>query len=315
MFAKHIRLIGLVLLALLVPGMGAQGEEQDFDKVQIQTNKVAEGVYMLIGRGGNIGVSVGQDSVFMIDGQYAPLTDKIRAAIAAISDKPIQFVINTHWHQDHTNGNENLAKAGAVIIAHENVRKRLSTEQSVAFFKTTVPPSPKPALPVMTFTRDVTFHLNGDEIHVFHVEPAHTDGDAVIYFQKTNVMHMGDLYFEGMYPFIDLSAGGSIDGMIRALDQLLPMIDGNTRVIPGHGPLSNKAGLQAYRNMLAAVRDRIAQQIQAGKTLQEVLASKPTQEYDTAMGHGFLKPEDFVEIVYTSLNTKERETSDNPRFR
>ena len=301
MFINRIRLAGFSLFLLVLAGSGAYAYDQDFDQVQIQTNKVTEGVYMLMGGGGNIGVSVGEDSVFMIDDQFAPLTDKIEAAISAISDKPVQFVINTHWHQDHTGGNENLGKAGAVIVAHENVRKRLSTEQFQEFFKMTIPPSPKESLPVITFTRDVTFHLNGDEMHVFHIEHAHTDGDAVIHFRKSNVIHMGDIFFNRVYPFIDLSAGGSIDGMIAAVDRVLPMINENTKVIPGHGPLSDKAGLESYRAMLTAVRERVARQVKAGKTLDEVIAARTTREYDATWGQGWLKPEQFVKIVYESL--------------
>jgi glyoxylase-like metal-dependent hydrolase (beta-lactamase superfamily II) len=301
MLVHRIRFVGFLLFILVFVEIGGHSDARDFDKVQIQTQKVTDGIYLLLGRGGNIGVSVGEDSAFMIDDQYAPLTQKIRAAIAAISDNPIQFVINTHWHQDHTNGNENFGKAGAVIVAHENVRKRLSAEQFVEFFKMTVPPLSKSGLPVITFTRDVTFHLNGDETHVFHLEHAHTDGDVVIHFRKSNVIHMGDIYFEGIYPFIDLSAGGSIDGMIEAVGRVLPMIDENTKVIPGHGPLSDRAGLEAYHNMLVAVRDRIYSQIRAGKTLNEVLASKPTRQFDATWGQGFLKPEKFAEIIYDSL--------------
>jgi cyclase len=295
MIARCFCLLGLALL-LAAPAMA-----QDFDDVQIKTEKIAEGVYMLVGRGGNIAVSVGEDSTFMVDDQYAPLTDKIRAAVAAVSETPVQFVINTHWHGDHTGGNEKLGEAGAVIVAHENVRKRLNTEQFMEFFETTVPPSPKTALPVITFTRDVKFHLNGDEISVFHVANAHTDGDVVIHFEKANVIHMGDVYWEGYYPFIDLSAGGSIDGVIAAVDQALPLADEASRVIPGHGALSDRSGLLAYREMLAAIREGIASQVAAGMSLEEVLAGKPTQQFDDGWGQGFIKPEQFAEIVYTSL--------------
>jgi glyoxylase-like metal-dependent hydrolase (beta-lactamase superfamily II) len=310
MSIHRIRLIVYILFTLLLAGNVVHSNAQDFDKVQIQTEKITQGIYMLIGRGGNIGVSVGEDSVFMIDDQYAPLTDKIKTAIAAISEQSVQFIINTHWHQDHTGGNENFGGAGAVIVAHENVRKRMSEKQFLEFFKMTVPASPKSALPIITFTRDVTFHLNGDEMHVFHVEHAHTDGDAIIYFRKSNVIHMGDVFFEGMYPFIDLSAGGSIDGMIAAVDLVLPMMDRNTRVIPGHGPMSDKAGLDVYRAMLASVRNRIAREVEAGKTLDEVVASKTTQEFDAAWGQGFLKPDKFVEIIYKDLISKGKKKSE-----
>jgi glyoxylase-like metal-dependent hydrolase (beta-lactamase superfamily II) len=287
----------------LVAGIHSYSEaQQNFNQVQIRTEKLAEGVYMLIGAGGNIGVCAGEDGVLLIDSQYAALTDKIRAAIAAISDKPIRFLINTHWHSDHTEGNENLAKAGAVIFAHENVRKRLSVNQSILGKE--IHASPKAALPVGTFEQGMTFHLNGHEIELFHISNAHTDGDVLIRFTEPDVLHMGDIYFEGMYPFIDVAAGGSIDGMIRAVDQVLTMIDGNTKIIPGHGPLSNKEKLQDYRKMLATIRERVAQYIKERKTLMEILAAKPTQEFDAALEQGFMNTERFVEIVYHSL-TKE----------
>ena len=304
MFSHRSLLLKGLLCVLLVAGiLSYSGAQQDFDQVQIQTEKLAEGVYMLTGAGGNIGVSAGEDGVLMIDSQYGPLTDKIRAAVAALSDRPIGFLINTHLHGDHTGGNENLAKTGAVIFAHENVRERMSVAQSI--FGREIPASTKQALPVVTFTQGMTFHLNGDDIDLFYISNAHTDGDVLIHFRKTNVLHMGDIYFEGSYPFIDVAAGGSIDGMIRAVDQVLGMIDENTKIIPGHGPLSNKKKLQVYRDMLASVRDRVAQHIKEGKTVEEVLAAKPTQEFDAAMGQGFMNAERFVEIVYNSL-TKER---------
>jgi len=298
MIARRAGLLALLLL-LAAPALA-----QDFDAVEIKTEKIAEGVYMLVGYGGNIGLAVGQESTFLVDDQYAPLTDKIRAAVSAVSEIPVQFVINTHWHGDHTGGNERLGKGGAVIVAHENVRKRLSTEQFMEFFERTVPPSPQSALPVITFTRDVKFHLNGEEISVFHVERAHTDGDVVIHFKKANVIHMGDVYWEGYYPFIDISAGGSIGGVIEAVDHVLPMADQNSFIIPGHGKLSDRAGMLAYRKMLVAVRDRIAAQIESGMSLDEVIAAKPTEEFDETWGQGFINPEQFAEIVYSSLTAK-----------
>jgi glyoxylase-like metal-dependent hydrolase (beta-lactamase superfamily II) len=293
-----LALLGLVLL-LAVPVLA-----QDFSEVQIKSEKVGEGLYMLVGRGGNIAVSVGDDSTFMVDDQYAPLTEKINAAVAELSDTPVQFVINTHWHGDHVGGNEKLGEAGAVIVAHENVRKRLSTEQFMELFKRTVPPLPQKALPVITFSRDVKFHLNGEEIAIFHVERAHTDGDAVVHFKRANVVHMGDVFFNGMYPFIDLSAGGSINGIIAALDQVLPLTDDNSKIIPGHGPLTDRAGMIAYRKMLAGIRERIAPQVDAGKSLEEVVASKPTGAFDEKWGQGFIKPDVFAELIYTSLKGK-----------
>lgn len=300
MLSHRSLLLNGLLCVLLVAGIASySGAQQDFDQVQIQTEKLAEGVYMLTGAGGNIGVSSGEDGVLVIDSQYAALTDKIRAAVAAISDKPLRFLINTHWHGDHTGGNENLAKTGAVIFAHENVRERMSVAQSI--FGRETPASPEQALPVVTFTQGITFHLNGDDIDLFHISNAHTDGDVLIRFRKANVLHMGDIYFAGSYPFIDVASGGSINGMIRVLDQVLGMIDENTKIIPGHGPLSNKKKLQVYRDMLATVRDRVAQHIKEGKSVEEVLAAKPTQEFGAALEQGFMNAERFVEIVYNSL--------------
>ena len=301
MFTRQIRLAGILLLVLFMGQTGAYSATQDFANVQIQTEKVADNVFMLIGAGGNLGVSAGKDCVFIIDTSYAPLTNKIKAAITTVSDKSIQYVVNTHWHQDHIGGNENFVKAGAVVVAHENVHKRLSTEQFIEFLKKTIPPLPESALPVITFSQDLTFHLNGNEIFVFHIERAHTDGDAIVHFKKSNVIHMGDIYFNGMYPFIDLSAGGSINGMISAVKRVLLLCDRNTKVIPGHGHLSDKAELEEYLKMLVALRDRITREIKAGKTLDAVIASQPTRDLDPAWGKGFMKPEQFVKIVYDSL--------------
>ncbi|MGD1152786.1 MAG: MBL fold metallo-hydrolase [Syntrophales bacterium] len=301
MFIRQIRLVVILLLVLFMGQTGAYSATQDFANVQIQTEKVADNVFMLIGAGGNIGVSAGKDCVFMIDTSYAPLTNKIKAAIAQISGKPIQYVVNTHWHQDHVGGNENFVKAGATVVAHENVRKRVSTEQFVKLLNKTVPPLPESALPVITFSQDVTFHLNGNEIFIFHIERAHTDGDAIVHFKKSNVIHMGDIYFNGMYPFIDLSAGGSINGMIAAVKRILLLCDRNTKVIPGHGHLSDKAELEEYLKMLVAVRDRINREIKAGKPLDAVIASQPTRDLDQVWGKGFMKPEQFVKVVYDSL--------------
>ena len=283
---RCIRLIWSVLFtaALALPATAALAQ-QNFDTIQIRTTPVAGGVYMLRGAGGNIGLVVGDDGPFMVDDQYAPLTDKIRAAVAELSDQPIRFVLNTHWHGDHTGGNENLGEAGTLIVAHDNVRRRMSVEQIRGVGRTT-PASPAAALPVITFDATSTFFFNGDTIHAFHVPHAHTDGDAIIHFRAANVVHMGDTFFNGGYPFIDLSSGGSINGVIDAAERVLALADDGTRIIPGHGPLSDRAGLQAYHDMLTTVRDRIRTAKEEGKTLDEVQAMQPTAEFDAEWGGG-----------------------------
>jgi cyclase len=291
----------LVLAAVLAIAAVAVAQAPDFSKVEITTQKVAEGLYMLQGAGGNIAVSVGEDAVFLVDDQYAPLTPKIKAAVAALTDKPIKFLVNTHWHGDHTGGNENLGSGGTLIVAHDNVRRRMSTEQFNAFFNSKTPAAPKAALPVVTFAESVRFHINGEEIHAFHVPPAHTDGDSIVHFTRANVLHTGDLFFNGLYPFIDVASGGGIDGMIAAADKMLAMVKDDTRIVPGHGPLASKADLKTYREMLVGVRDAIRPLVDAGKTSAEVVTAKPTAAFDAKWGGGFFKPEQFVALVYADL--------------
>ena len=275
--------------------------QQDFSKVQIKTIPVAEGVYMLAGRGGNIGLFVGQDGAFLIDDQYAPLTDKILEAISAVTDKPVRFLVNTHWHGDHTGGNENIGKGGTIIVAHDNVRKRLAKGQFMKVFNANIPPAPPKALPVITFADGVTFHWNNETLEVVHSKSAHTDGDAVVYFKSANVVHVGDLFFNGIYPFIDAGSGGSLEGVIAGVDDVLGRIDDNTKVIPGHGPLGNKVDLKAYRDMLATVHGRMTELIKEGKNIDEIVAAKPTADYDAKWGGGFLKPDKWVKIVYSVM--------------
>ena len=256
---------------------------------------------MLQGAGGTIAVLVGPDGVLLVDDEFAPLVPKILAAVKQLSPKPVRFVVNTHWHGDHTGGNAALGTEGAVIVAQDNVLKRLSTEQFNGFTKKTIPPSPAIALPVVTFADSLSFHFDGEQVDVFHVVPAHTDGDSVLWFRKANVVHMGDNFFHGMYPFIDTGSGGSVDGVVTAVDSVLARIDDGTKVIPGHGPLGTKADLKAFRDMVATLRDRVKKAIAEGKTLDQVVASKPTADLDAAWGGGFLKGSDVVTMLYLGL--------------
>jgi glyoxylase-like metal-dependent hydrolase (beta-lactamase superfamily II) len=274
---------------------------QNFDTVQVTSTRLAENVHMLVGSGGNIGLMVGSDAVFVVDDQFAPLTPKILTAIKAITPQPVRFVLNTHWHFDHTGGNENMGQGGALIFAHENVRKRMSTDQFIEALNRKQPASPRGALPVVTFTDTVSFHLNGDSIVVFHVAPAHTDGDAIVMFTKSNVVHTGDVFVSAGFPFVDRSSGGSIHGIITATERVLAVSNAQTRVIPGHGPIADRSRLQMYHDMLVVMRDRMRKEVAAKHTIDQVLASKITTEYDKEWPNG---RERFLRILYQELSPR-----------
>jgi cyclase len=290
------------LLAALVWALAAPAfAQEDYSKVEIKVTRLADTVYMLEGAGGNIGLSAGGDSVFVVDDQFAPLTPKISAAIARITPRPVQFVFNTHWHFDHTGGNDNLGRAGAIIVAHENVRRRMSSEQLIEFLKMKLPASPKPALPVVTFNGSLSFHLNGEEIRIIHAPRAHTDGDAIVHFTGSDVVHMGDTFFNGMYPFIDTSSGGTVEGMIAAADTVLGMVTDKTRIIPGHGPVGNRSELRDYREMLATVSARLRKAIAEGKSDDDIARLGATKDFDDRFGKGFLKPEQFIGMLAAGM--------------
>ncbi|AXT18926.1 MBL fold metallo-hydrolase [Flavobacteriaceae bacterium AU392] len=287
----------ILLFSFIFNVSQAQGR---FDNIQIETIKLTDNVYMLIGAGGNIGVSVGDDGVFVIDDQFAPLTDKIVAAIKKLSDKPIRFLANTHWHGDHSGGNENFTKLGATIFAHDNVRKRIKetpNRQTGAF-------RPKEALPVITFNDKLNLTMNGEQVAVFHVDNAHTDGDALLYFTDSNVLHTGDTYFNtNGYPFIDLNSGGSANGLIEAAKRGLLVINNETKIIPGHGGESNKKEYKAFLEMLQYLHTNITAEIAKGKTEDEVAANEAvTKKYDDlGYGSGFINSERIRRTFYRSL--------------
>jgi glyoxylase-like metal-dependent hydrolase (beta-lactamase superfamily II) len=292
----------LLPTALMILAAPSTAQDRDFSKVEVKVEKLAPGVAVLTGAGGNIGVSYGEDSTAIVDDQFAPLTDKIATALRTLDPDPVKFVINTHWHGDHTGGNENLGRAGAVIMAHDNVRVRLSRDQVSKRFNTTIKAIGKEGLPVVTFADGVTLHLNGDTLHVVHVANAHTDGDSLVRWQKADVLHMGDTFFHRMsLPFIDLESGGSIDGVIAAAEKGLGLAGPNTRIIPGHGPVATRAELATYRDMLVDIRAKVAAGIAAGQTLDQIKASKPAERY--GMADGFIKPDGFIETVYNSLRS------------
>ena len=271
---------------------------QDFDAVKIKTKKLSESIYMLEGSGGNIGVCIGEDGTFIIDDQFAPLTEKITAAIEKITPKPVQFLINTHWHFDHTDGNENFGSAGAIIVSHQNSRKRMARDEVVALVGTEQKAYSRDGLPKITFKESMSFHYNGETINIYHIGRAHTDGDAIVHFVESNVLHMGDVFVRYVFPFIDEPNGGNINGMIKTLDKAAELANNQTQIIPGHGQVSNKKDLLDYRKMLVTIRDRIKIQVEKDKTLKQIIASNPTQGYE---GSDFVAKDDFVKIVYDSI--------------
>ncbi len=293
--------LSAAVLLLAAAPLAAQG---DIAAAPLATQHVAGGVHMLTGPGGNIGISAGRDGIFLVDDQYAPVTDRIRAEIAKIDSAPIRFVLNTHWHGDHTGGNENLGKAGVLIVAQDNVRRRMTREQFIAAFNERIPAAPAGALPVVTFTDSITFHLNADSIVVSHVDAAHTDGDAIVYFAKADVLHAGDTFFNGMYPFIDVSTGGSVDGMIAAADAMLRVAGERTKIIPGHGPLATRADLVAFRDMLQRTQAAVVPLVRAGRTLAQIQAARPLAALDAKWGGGFMKGDAFLAIVVESYAKK-----------
>lgn len=298
-----MRRLALLLAATIATPAAAQ---QDYSRVEIKVERVAPGVAVLFGAGGNIGLSYGEDGNVIIDDQFAPLVPKIDAAVKSVDPDPVRFVINTHWHGDHTGGNEAFGRAGAVIVAHDNVRRRMSVDTFSRQMDQTLKATPKAGLPVVTFAQGVTFHLNGDDIQVTHVDNAHTDGDSLVYWSKANVIHMGDtFFFKATYPFIDRESGGSIDGMIAAAKTGLGIVKPGGKVIPGHGPVATRDDLTAYHAMLVDVRAKVAAGIRAGRTKAQVIASKPTAPYDGKVAtDGFIKPDRFVETMYDELKAK-----------
>jgi cyclase len=287
------------VLALICPISIARAQNIDFASIEIQTVKVVDGLYVLMGgpAQGNIAVSVGSDGIFLVDSMYAPMHQKIMDALAKISHQPVRYVVDTHLHGDHTAGNEAMAKLGAVIISHDNMLKRMAAPQNNA--------PPAAALPVLTYSESITLRFNGEEIFIYHPEPAHTDGDSIIYFRHANVMHVGDIPASLRYPNIGVNEGGSVDGMIAAGQQVMKIANADTKIIPGHlGPIVGFKEIQQQLDMFSVVRDRIATAIRAGRTLEEVVRSKPTADLDPGRLGGAITPDRFVTLVYTDLSRK-----------
>ena len=276
--------------------------QDDFSKVEIKATKISGNVYMLEGAGGNIGVSVGPDGILIVDDQFAPLAEKIKAALKTLGEGKLKFILNTHWHGDHTGGNAQFGK-DAPIIAHDNVRKRLSTEQRSEIFKQTTPASPKEALPVITFDQSLSVHFNGEEIKVIHYPHGHTDGDSVIFFTTSNVVHLGDDFFAGRFPFVDLESGGSVQGLTKNIEEIIPKIPTGAKLIPGHGPISTVEDLKSYHRMLVETTALVQKQMAAKKTLDQIKKEGLPDEWKS-WGEGFVKTDFWIELVYRSFSQK-----------
>ena len=292
-----------ILLAVLLAGATlSSAQDQDFSKVQIKVTKVAGNVYMLEGEGGNIAASVGEDGIVVVDDQYAPLAEKIVAALKGITDKPIRFIINTHYHIDHTDANEYFQRQ-APIIAHDNVRKRLEeggVAGNLGSIKFEAKPQPKAALPILTFDHDVTIHLNGEDIQVWHLPNGHTDGDSVIFFPKSNVIHMGDDFLRIGFPFIDLAGGGSVRGLIAALEEITPKLPPDVKVIPGHGVISNLDDVRIYVKMLKETLAVVELGLKQGKTLDQLKQEKVLERWKE-WSNAFISSDAFIETLYNDL--------------
>ena len=293
----HTLSVSLLMLVGLI-AFSAPGQAEE---VTITPTKLTDQIYMLVGQGGNIGLFIGDDGTFMIDDQFAPLTDKILAAITSVGGAHPKFLINTHYHGDHTGGNEKLGRGGTLIFSHDNVRERLVQGSYIGAFNMKNAPTGKAGLPVVTFAEEIRFHLNSDTVHVYHVPHAHTDGDSFIVFETANVIHAGDFFFNGLYPFIDVGHGGTLKGMIKAVNEVLSHTDGTTQIIPGHGPLADRGALIRYGEMLATAYQRLSRLKAEGTSVQEAVAAKPLADLEDTWGKGMFTGDRWIELIYAGV--------------
>lgn len=292
---KSIAAVVALLGLWLAPHAHAQ------DDVNIEAIKVADQIYMLTGKGGNLGLFVGPDGTFLIDDQFAPLTEKINEAIKSVGGESPKFLINTHYHGDHTGGNENFGKQGTLIFSHDNVRERLQNGSFISEFNMKLEPVAPAGLPVVTFSEDISFYLNGERVHAIHVPHSHTDGDSFIHFSLANVIHAGDIVFNGFYPFIDVSHGGSLKGMITGVKKVLALSDERTQIISGHGPLATKADLEGYLQMLETAYERLRKLKAQGNTVEQAIEAKPLADLEEEWGDGLFNGDKWIEIIYTGV--------------
>ena len=296
MKCKIISALCVLIGALIIFATFGQTAE-----VNITPVPITKQIYMITGEGGNIGLFIGGDGTFLIDDQFAPLTEKIVEAIKSVGGDYPKFLINTHYHGDHTGGNEKLGKEGTLIFSHDNVRERLKTGSFIKAFNMKRASVVQEGLPVVTFSTDISFHLNGDTVRAVHVPHAHTDGDSFIYFKEANVIHAGDFFFNGFYPFIDVTHGGSLRGMIKAVDKVLSMADDSTKIIAGHGPMGDKKQLTGYRQMLETAYDRLKKLKAEGKSAKQAVAAKPLADLEETWGDGLFKGDQWIELIYSGV--------------
>jgi cyclase len=291
----------LIILPWILPFVIFSATAQNLDTVKIRPVKITENLYMLKGSGGNIGVLFGKDGTLMVDDQFAPLSNRINGAIKTLDPGEIRFLINTHIHGDHSGGNENFKRMGVTIVAHDVVRERMTKEQVNKTFNRTTPPREKDALPVITFSNKLTFHLNDEDIELIHFDPAHTDGDVMVYFRNANVYHTGDMFVRYGYPFIDRDSGGTVNGFVSSLDKMLALMNDQAKIIPGHGEICGKADMKAFRDKIADIRDQVAAALKKGKKVEDIPAMGITDKYEAELGKGFVKGKDFVLMVANDL--------------
>jgi cyclase len=303
----RFRFIALIC-TMAVLAASALAQRGDLSKVEVKAQKVADGVYMLTGAGGNIGVSVGEDGIVIVDDQYAPLAPKIQAALKGLSDKPVRFILNTHYHGDHTGGNQDFAKTGSTLIAHENVRKRLAEGTTITQFKIVTPPASKEALPVITFDQSATVHLNGEDIRALHFPNGHTDGDSVIFFPKANVVHMGDDFVTYGFPFVDVEHGGSVSGLVAGDEKVLSMVPADAKFIPGHGALCTADDVRKFLTMIKETRAIVADGLRKKLTPEQMKQQKILAKYEQQNSQGFIKTDDWIDILIADLTQKKAGT-------
>jgi glyoxylase-like metal-dependent hydrolase (beta-lactamase superfamily II) len=301
---RHISFLALMTGVFFLMTVNATAQQTDFSKVQIKVTKVSGNIYMLEGSGGNIAASVGEDGIVIVDDQFAPLVEKIQQALKGITDKPVRFIINTHYHGDHTGGNESFSNAGSTVIAQDNVRKRLEsggTAGNGGSLKMSYPAAPKAALPIITFANDVTVHFNGEDIRALHFPSGHTDGDSIIFFPKNNVVHMGDDFVRYGFPFIDVASGGSVQGMINAMEKAMALLPPDVKVIPGHGAISNLDDVRAFVKMLKETSAVVQKAINRRQTLEQMKQAKILAPWEKFSG-SFINTDAFIETLYNSLS-------------